>query len=93
VAVDGYGRGFVPDVFQFSVAVLDTGGNRLLRVGAYGNADSAGPGSRVPKPEIAFAWPAFTSASGEKLYVSDPLNRRVTVVRFEHAAEAACAVP
>jgi hypothetical protein len=92
LAADEYGRVFVPDVFRFSVEVLDTGGNLLARVGRYGNADSAGPASRLPEPEIAFAWPAFVSVAGGKLFVSDSVNRRVTVVRFEPAATETCEI-
>ena len=93
LAVDAYGRVAVPDVFRFSVELLDANGNQLARVGRYGTADSAGPGSAVPEPEIAFAWPGFVSIAGGRLYVSDPVNRRVTVVKLEPAASAECAVP
>jgi len=92
-AVDGYGRLFVPNVFRFSVELVDTNGNHIARIGRYGNADSAGPGSKIPKPEIAFAWPAFVAVAGGRLYVSDSVNRRVAVVRFAHAATAECPVP
>lgn len=93
LAVDDYGRVFVPNVFRFSVEMLDTNGNHIARIGRYGNADSAGPGSRVPEPDIPFAWPAFTSVAGGKLYVSDPVNNRIVVVRFGHAAAAECPLP
>ena len=45
LAVDEYGRVFAPNVFRFSVEMLDTNGNQLARIGRYGNADSAGPGA------------------------------------------------
>jgi len=92
LAVDDYGRVFVPDPFRFSVEMLDTNGNHIARIGRYGNADSAGPRSAVPEPAIAFGWPAFVAAGGGKVYVSDCVNRRVAMVRFEHAANAACAI-
>ncbi|MCG3181876.1 MAG: hypothetical protein BIFFINMI_04311 [Phycisphaerae bacterium] len=90
LAVDEYGRSFVPDVFQFSVMMLDTSGNQVARIGRYGNADSAGPGSTIPDPEIGLAWPAYVSVRGGKLFISDALNRRITVVKFEPSAEATC---
>jgi hypothetical protein len=81
--------------------MLDSNGNQIARIGRYGNADSpstgsgsraeprdAGPGNVVPEPEIAFAWPAFVSTAREKVFVSDSVNCRVTVVRLDHAAEA-----
>jgi len=92
LAADEYGRVYAPNPFRFSVEMLDTGGNHIARIGRYGNADSAGPGSRVPEPEIAFAWPAFVSAAGGKVFVGDCVNRRITVVRFDHAAEELCEV-
>lgn len=87
LAVDGYGRVLAPNVFRFCVEVLDTNGNPLGRIGRYGNADSSGPGSKVPEPEIAFAWPAFVAVAGGKLFVCDSTNQRITIVRFDHAAE------
>lgn len=93
LAVDEYGRVFVPDVFRFSIEVLDSNGNQIDRIGRYGNADSAGPGSPVPEPEIAFAWPGFVSVAGGRAFVSDPVNRRVSVIRFEHAAEEVREIP
>ena len=93
LAVDDYGRVYAPDVFRFSVEMIDTNANPIARIGRYGNADSAGPDSKVPEPEIPFAWPAFASVSGGRLYVSDPVNCRVVVVRFDHAAAQECALP
>jgi len=84
LAVDPYGRVFAPDVFRFSVQMLDTGGNLIARIGRYGNADDAADAKR-----IAFAWPAFVSVAGGKIYVSDPVNRQVSVIGFTYAAEAA----
>jgi sugar lactone lactonase YvrE len=90
LAADEYGRVFAPDPFRFSVEMLDTNGNQIARIGRYGNADSAGPGSKVPDPEIALAWPNFVSVAGGKVYVCDSNNRRITVVRFDYGAEETC---
>jgi hypothetical protein len=92
---DLYGRVYAPSSFYFSVEMLDAAGNRIARIGEYGNGDSAGPGSKIPEPQIAFAGPVacdFAEADG-KLYVSDIANRRVVVVRFDFADSAECAVP
>ncbi|MFH1022624.1 MAG: hypothetical protein V1809_04490 [Planctomycetota bacterium] len=91
--LDGFDRVFVPDVARFSVKVLDSAGNQLARIGSYGNADSAGPGSKIPKPEIAFAWPAYVAVTDEAVYVSDMLNRRVLRARLVYAATAECPAP
>jgi len=93
--VDPYGRVYAPSAFYSSVEMVDSAGNRLARIGTYGNADSAGPGSRMPEPEIAFAWPAecdYAEADG-RLYVSDSVNRRIVVVKFDAAAVKTCDVP
>ncbi|MGQ9660931.1 MAG: hypothetical protein ACUVWX_01165 [Kiritimatiellia bacterium] len=92
LAVDPYGRVFGPDVFRFSVVVLDANGNEISRIGTYGNEDSAGPGSRVPEPEIAFAWPAYVAVADGMVYVSDPGNRRIVMIRLGAELEAVCAL-
>lgn len=84
---DLYGRVYAPSVFYSSIEMIDSAGNRIARLGGYGNADSAGNDSRVPDPEIALAWPAevdYAEFDG-KLYVTDSVNRRVVVIRFEWA--------
>ena len=83
LSVDGFGRVYVPNCFGFCVDVLDTDGNRIARLGEYGNADDKG---------LQFAWPAFVDAQGDQLFVSDSVNRRVTVVRFHYAASAECEI-
>ena len=71
-----YGRTYAPSSYYFSVEMLDSAGNRIARIGRYGNGDSVGP-------EIVFAGPEacdFAEADG-RLYVSDIANRRVVVIR------------
>jgi hypothetical protein len=92
-AVDPTGRIFMPNPFRFSVKILDASGNLLHRLGRYGNPDSSGPGSRVPSPEIAFASPFAVARRGDDLYVSDPANRRVVVIKTGSAASAECSIP
>lgn len=91
---DPYGRVYAPSVFLSSIEMVDSAGNRIARIGAYGNADSTGPGGKVAGPEIAFAWPTdcdYAEFDG-KLYVADSVNRRVVVVRFDAAASETCDV-
>ncbi len=113
LGVDGFGRVFVPDCFRFQVAMLDTNGNEIARIGSYGNADDGGargeglgaggeatpaaggpsarPSPLAPRP-IHFAWPADVDAADGLLCVSDSVNRRVAVVRFDWAAEETVAL-
>ena len=81
---------FAPDCFRFSVLQLDSAGNQIARIGRYGNADDVG---KEGGPDIAFAWPAFISVADGTLYVCDPVNRRITVVRFDYAAGAEAKLP
>jgi hypothetical protein len=84
---DLYGRVYAPSVFYSSVEMLDSAGNRIARIGGYGNGDSLRPRDRVAPPEIAFAWPTETDYAefDETLYVTDSVNRCVVAVRFEYA--------
>jgi DNA-binding beta-propeller fold protein YncE len=84
LAVDGFGRVYVPNCFGFCVDVLDTDGNRIGRIGTYGNADDK---------DLQFAWPAFVDAQGDQVFVADSVNRRVTLVKLEYAASEECPLP
>lgn len=84
LSVDGFGRVYVPKCMNFNIDVLDTAGNRLLRVGEYGNADDT--------DGVKLAWPAFVSAAGDRLFISDSVNRRVAVVKIGYAVDNEVAV-
>jgi len=90
--LDEYGRLFVADVVTFRVRVYDAEANLIRTIGAYGNPDTAGPKSLVPKPEIGFGWPISACVAGRNLYVSDVVNRRVTRVDLSYASEETVAV-
>ena len=51
ISLDLFERVFVPAAQTCTVNVLDANGNIVLRIGAYGNADSRGKNSPVPDPE------------------------------------------
>ncbi len=80
---DPYGRVYAPSAFYSSVEMLDPAGNRIARIGTYGNADDEG---------LHFAWPCETDYAefDERLYVTDSVNRCVVVVRFDWADEKTC---
>ncbi|MCG3179815.1 MAG: hypothetical protein BIFFINMI_02161 [Phycisphaerae bacterium] len=46
--LDYFARSFAPETDQFSVAVLDSNGNLILRIGQYGNEDDGLPADGVP---------------------------------------------
>lgn len=87
--VDDYGRTFYTDQGRFRVVVLDTAGNEMLTVGAYGNQDSFGtPGT----PDVAFNWFTGLAATDRFIYVADCGNHRIVKLAIQHAAEGTCAV-
>ena len=86
--VDHYGRLFIPNAITCSVQVVDNEGNLIVRFGQYGNLDSAGQGSQIPKPDIPLGWPEAVGVSEKAIYVADVLNRRIVRVLATHAAEA-----
>ncbi len=52
-ALDYFARSFAPEMDRYSVAVLDSNGNVILRIGTYGNVDDGEPLIRAggpPKP-------------------------------------------
>ncbi len=90
--IDSYDRIFVADALRFSVNVIDTAGNQIMRIGQFGNMDSRGPGSPVPEPEVTFGYPSVVECAGDRILVADMVNRRVVCVRLEYAAQADCPV-
>ena len=90
--VDEFGRVWYPDLGRFRVVVLDTNGNEIMYFGGYGNADSGGPKSSVPQPEIAFAWLLGVGVSEKYAYMGDVVNRRMLRAKKVYAAEKSCPI-
>ena len=90
--LDLHSRIFFPDAARFRVGVLDSAGNEICTFGAYGNPDSAGSKSAIPKPGIPLFWPYMIAADDGVVYVGDRLNRRVVAVRLDCAKEETCAL-
>jgi len=93
MSLDDFGRLFVPDPFRFCVTVFDPNGNIITRIGTYGNLDSAGPGSDVPDPAIAFAWPRYVACMKDRMVVSDAVNRRLAVIGLRSFGTETCLLP
>jgi hypothetical protein len=91
--VDDYGRIYVPNALTCSVSILDDAGNEVARFGGYGNRDSAGPKSALPKPALPLAYPVAVQVSFKHIYVADSANRRVVRADLTWKAEAACPLP
>ncbi len=84
-ALDYLGRSFAPEVGHFSVAVLDSAGNLITRVGRYGNADSRGADSPVPLggDEVGLFYAPYCAVqTDQRLYIADPGNARIVAVKL-----------
>jgi hypothetical protein len=97
-SLDYFARSFVPEVEHFSVAVIDTAGNLVLRVGRYGNIDDGKPlepAGGPPQPrsiggdEVAlFYAPYLATLTDQRLFIADPGNGRILSVKLDyHATE------
>ncbi len=72
--LDLFGRSFVPETERYSVAVLDTNGNLILRVGRYGNVDDKG---------IGLIYPNYVAThTDRRLFIADPGNARIAGVKL-----------
>ncbi len=94
--LDYFARSFVPETQSFSVAVLDTAGNLILRVGQYGNVDDGKPlvaedGPPATRPlggdEVALFHPAYVGThTDRRLFITDWGNGRIVSVKLDYAA-------
>ncbi len=82
--LDRFNRSFVPSMHLFSVMVLDANGNRIARLGRYGNADSKGEGSLVPNPDLGYAWVRGVGVSDKAMYAMDYGNKRVLKANLDY---------
>ncbi|MGQ9663529.1 MAG: hypothetical protein ACUVWX_14545, partial [Kiritimatiellia bacterium] len=96
-AFDYFERSFVPETGHYSVAVLDSNGNLILRIGQYGNVDDGVPlvpDPRIPNPqaiggdEVALFYPAYLAThTDRRLFINDPGNQRIVSVKLGYHAE------
>jgi NHL repeat-containing protein len=96
--LDYFARSFVPEVRRFQVAVLDSAGNLILRLGRYGNVDDGKPldakgGPAKPRSlggdEVALAHAAYVGVhTDRRLFIHDAGNGRILSVKLGyHATE------
>jgi hypothetical protein len=92
--LDYFARSFVPEIGHYTVGVLDTNGNLILRVGRYGNADDGKPLIAAGGPpntrsiggdEVGLFYPAYLGThTDRRLFIADPGNGRVLSVRLNY---------
>jgi hypothetical protein len=97
-ALDYFRRTFVPETQHCSVAVLDSNGNVILRIGQYGTVDDGVPlvkdgGPARPRSiggdEVALFYAPFVATHSDcRLFIADPGNQRLLSVKLDyHATE------
>ncbi len=102
-SLDYYARSFVPELRRYSVAVLDTNGNLILRIGTYGNLDDGLPlvkdalsknSKSIGNDEVAIFHGAYLATHTDKrLFISDKGNSRITSVKINYHTEEKIKVP
>lgn len=90
--LDYYARSFAPETDRYKVAVLDSEGNLIMRIGKYGNVDDGKPliADGGPKrtrsvggDEVALMHGAYVATlTDKKLYIADPGNMRILSVKL-----------
>jgi hypothetical protein len=78
--LDLYARAYVPESHRNSVAILDTNGNFIMRIGSYGNQDERGP-------EIRLAHCRYVAVNDHRLYCNDCVNRRILSIDLKYEKE------
>jgi len=85
--LDFFARSFVPEPMQYDVAVLDSAGNLILKIGQYGNEDSRGKNSKEPLggDEVGLFHPSFVTVhSDRRLFISDIGNGKILSVKLNY---------
>lgn len=92
-------RSFVPELDRYSIAVLDTAGNLITRIGRYGNTDNGKPleknknnaveGARsIGGDEVALFHGAYVAShTDHRLFIADPGNARILSVKLGYHVE------
>jgi len=97
-ALDYFARSFVPENDTYSVVVLDTSGNLILRIGRYGNVDDGMPLVKRDGPpdphsiggdEVALFDVRYVATDTDRrLFVADVCNTRVLSVKLDYHKSA-----
>jgi DNA-binding beta-propeller fold protein YncE len=85
--LDYFDRSFVPEPMQYGIAVLDSAGNLILKIGQYSNEDSKGKNSKEPLggDEVGLFHPCFVAVdSDHRLFISDIGNEKIISVNLKY---------
>lgn len=88
--LDYFARTIVPEPLQYSISVLDSAGNLILKIGQYGNEDSKGKNSKEPLggDEVGLFHPCFlTTHTDRRVFVSDIGNENVFSIKLKYVVD------
>ncbi|KKM06888.1 hypothetical protein LCGC14_1739490, partial [marine sediment metagenome] len=96
--LDYFARSIAPEPHQYRVAVLDSNGNLILRIGRYGNVDDGRPLVAAGGPantrsiggdEVALVHACFVGThTDRRIFIADLGNARIVSVKLDyHASE------
>ena len=102
-SLDYYARSFVPELRHYSVAVLDTNGNLIIRIGTYGNLEDGLPlvkdsivkyAKSIGGDEVSIFHGAYLATHTDKrLFISDQGNARILSVKLGYQTEVKIKIP
>jgi DNA-binding beta-propeller fold protein YncE len=94
---DFYNRSFAPETRNYSVAVIDSSGNLILRVGKYGNVDDGKPlipeggptkTNSIGGDEVGLFYACYVASHTDKrLFIADAGNTRILSVKLGYYVE------
>jgi sugar lactone lactonase YvrE len=100
--LDHFARSFAPEVRRYCVAVLDSAGNLILRIGRYGNVEDGkslvsdgGPaGARsIGGDEVGLFHAAYVGVhTDRRLFIHDAGNGRIASVKLDYHTQARVAL-
>ncbi|MFT5523205.1 MAG: hypothetical protein ACI9HK_001151 [Pirellulaceae bacterium] len=101
--LDHFARSIAPEPYQFRVAVVDSAGNLILRIGKYGNVEDGKPLIEADGPpntrsidgdEVSLMHACFVGThTDRRIFISDLGNQRIVSVKLGYHAEERIALP
>jgi len=91
--MDPYARYWIVSNQLYSVTVIDANGNRVARLGRYGNVDDSEEDVKAGRDGLRFAWMRALSVSDNSLFVCDTGSRRILQAAIKYAAEETTPLP
>jgi len=85
--LDYWARTWIPAHHLYSIMVIDSNGNRVVRLGRYGNVDDTEKDREKDRDGLRFAWARAVAVSDTAIYVTDSANRRVLKAKLGYHAE------